>query len=1034
MKKRRVMALVLAATLAMTGAGEAASVMAADFTDVEMFTEEVQEPVAEAEISETEAPEEIVLEETEPETVDEVMEEEQHVLGEADEAELFEDAAGEEDLFSAGTPEEEFADGAEETIAASNKATAQYWGKFLSQEEFDHWKNTGEEPSDREWEGGEEESSFTDFLNGLSQKTGYVLVRAEDGSQDGYADMVIPEGLTVVVGNGSDINIKSITPNGNIYIGENVNTPGTLEIKEGKGSVTVRDCSIDGAIVGKGSNDTLIFDVGPDGGWNHIGGLQGVENVIFSETRNNLDIDKGTVEFYNITNLCKEGEEDRNIYLNIEGYNKNNVPVFHKNFDLGKCHGTNDQGEYEEWDAGIGINYIETFGVPEGEELKCIDIGEGNPVVKFAVDDAEAINMVNKIWLGGVDPGYGTDIDGTTINREKAFYVMRYQDSAQMSAQEAFSKEGRDDVPEESRQYITNTNSMENAYRIIDADQKSGNGKGYYQIEFAPNYKAEGTLTVPASVTGILYSGPGIYHEETDKWEPLPVTISSVNVPAGKTLTLMNIMASSGTLKITGQGTTELLGCRLKQNVTADGKVELMDSVVKSLVCDTLTVSQIYSRIVIGEYLKFNKATLNQAVIYALPGAYLNIGTIDNSALKQEDFTNIFLGVNGSKKAQVYISGKLDMGKISYTDENGQQQEDQFLLRIAVCDVARAAKAGASFTEDCYGKYYEFDWAGEEHYWNNYLVKYTDKEEFLGTISSAAVDWLTSYPLILVFEPADSKSQVYPVLQLRCTAADVFDPADDGIEGNKYRTAYYDWENDKWIKSPKYFQVGGSAKESLVSAAVSSIKNQTYTGKALKPAVTVKLNGKTLKSGTDYTVAYKNNTKVGTATVTITGKGNYTGMLTKTFKIVYAVPAKGKTFTVGNLKYTVTKSAASNGTVSVAAPVKKTNTSISIPATVKINGYTFKVTAIAANAFKSNTKLKKVTIGTNVTSIGKQAFYGCKALTNITINSKVLKSVGANALKGIYAKATIKVPSAKLTAYKKLLKGKGQSSTVKITK
>ena len=67
---------------------------------------------------------------------------------------------------------------------------------------------------------------------------------------------------------------------------------------------------------------------------------------------------------------------------------------------------------------------------------------------------------------------------------------------------------------------------------------------------------------------------------------------------------------------------------------------------------------------------------------------------------------------------------------------------------------------------------------------------------------------------------------------------------------------------------------------------ISSITNQTYTGSALTPTVTVKDGTKTLTSGTDYTVAYSNNINAGTATVTITGKGNYTGTKTATFKIV----------------------------------------------------------------------------------------------------------------------------------------------------
>jgi len=62
-------------------------------------------------------------------------------------------------------------------------------------------------------------------------------------------------------------------------------------------------------------------------------------------------------------------------------------------------------------------------------------------------------------------------------------------------------------------------------------------------------------------------------------------------------------------------------------------------------------------------------------------------------------------------------------------------------------------------------------------------------------------------------------------------------------------------------------------------------KSYKYTGKNIKPTVTVKMNGTKLKKGTHYTVSYKNNKKVGTATITITAKGKYYGVRTKTFKI-----------------------------------------------------------------------------------------------------------------------------------------------------
>ncbi|WP_024857658.1 dockerin type I repeat-containing protein [Ruminococcus albus] len=60
----------------------------------------------------------------------------------------------------------------------------------------------------------------------------------------------------------------------------------------------------------------------------------------------------------------------------------------------------------------------------------------------------------------------------------------------------------------------------------------------------------------------------------------------------------------------------------------------------------------------------------------------------------------------------------------------------------------------------------------------------------------------------------------------------------------------------------------------------------TYDGTAKKPKVTVKDGSRTLVSGTDYSVSYSNNTNVGTASVTVTGKGNYTGTASLSFRIV----------------------------------------------------------------------------------------------------------------------------------------------------
>ena len=74
-------------------------------------------------------------------------------------------------------------------------------------------------------------------------------------------------------------------------------------------------------------------------------------------------------------------------------------------------------------------------------------------------------------------------------------------------------------------------------------------------------------------------------------------------------------------------------------------------------------------------------------------------------------------------------------------------------------------------------------------------------------------------------------------------------------------------------------------RTNLSKAKVTGISDKTYTGKALTQSIKVKLGSATLKSGTDYKITYKNNKSIGTASVTITGTGKYSGTITKTFKI-----------------------------------------------------------------------------------------------------------------------------------------------------
>ncbi len=122
--------------------------------------------------------------------------------------------------------------------------------------------------------------------------------------------------------------------------------------------------------------------------------------------------------------------------------------------------------------------------------------------------------------------------------------------------------------------------------------------------------------------------------------------------------------------------------------------------------------------------------------------------------------------------------------------------------------------------------------------------------------------------------------------------------------------------------------------------------------------------------------------------------------------------------TVKKMGYTVTKTKKKNGKTipTEVAFTKCDNDSIksfTVPATVKIEGVSVKVTKIDAKAFIGCEELTKITIGKNVKKIGAKAFYGCEKLKRITVKSKSLKSIGSKAFKGIDPKAVVRVVKAK---------------------
>ena len=150
---------------------------------------------------------------------------------------------------------------------------------------------------------------------------------------------------------------------------------------------------------------------------------------------------------------------------------------------------------------------------------------------------------------------------------------------------------------------------------------------------------------------------------------------------------------------------------------------------------------------------------------------------------------------------------------------------------------------------------------------------------------------------------------------------------------------------------------------------------------------------------------------------------------------------KGDTFKVKNIQYKVLN--VSKKTVAV---VKGTDrkpgkvTKVTIPNTVKdaAGKTTFTVTQIQANAFKNYKNLKSVIIGKNVTSIGKNSFYGCQKLAKVTFKGTSVKTIKSKAFKKTASKVTVSVPKSirnnkkKAAAFQKKLTKSGMSKKLKL--
>lgn len=240
-----------------------------------------------------------------------------------------------------------------------------------------------------------------------------------------------------------------------------------------------------------------------------------------------------------------------------------------------------------------------------------------------------------------------------------------------------------------------------------------------------------------------------------------------------------------------------------------------------------------------------------------------------------------------------------------------------------------------------------------------------------------------------------------------------------------------------FFKDVKFVSIGGqtAAVTNISKTKISALKTRAFTGKPLTQALTITYGGKKLVNGRDYTLTWKNNKNIGTASVTIKGEGKYNGSVTKKFRITVQ---KNAVYTVSRLKYKISSADTSGkGTVVfTGATDKAARKALTIPTTVKIGGKSFRVTAIGTSAMSGAKKLTTVKIGANIMTVGAKAFYGCSKLSNVTIFGTKLTTAktGANAFKGIRSNCRFKVPASRVSAYKKLLRAKGAGPKIIVTK
>ena len=184
----------------------------------------------------------------------------------------------------------------------------------------------------------------------------------------------------------------------------------------------------------------------------------------------------------------------------------------------------------------------------------------------------------------------------------------------------------------------------------------------------------------------------------------------------------------------------------------------------------------------------------------------------------------------------------------------------------------------------------------------------------------------------------------------------------------------------------KTFSISARA---MSDTSVANVSSQTYTGNVISPLPTITYNNKTLKKDTDYTLSYSNNINAGTATITITGKGNFTGTTSKTFSISARAMSDTSVVNVGSQTYTG-NSILPLPTITYNNKTLKKDTDYTLSYSDNINAGTATITITGKGNFTGMTSTtfiitQKSAEKLNISEIANQIYTGKEIKPNVVI-------------------------------------------------